>query len=96
MDAHAEMSVRRRQFPVLGSGDLQIGRVLAQELARQGTGRQVPQVVRRGQQDIRERVRFVVETPIAESRGIAGRATALQRKVIGGRLRPRRNRRDFI
>jgi NAD(P)-dependent dehydrogenase (short-subunit alcohol dehydrogenase family) len=56
MNAHAEMPVGGRQFSVLRPGGLQIGRALAQELARKGTGCHVAQVVRRRQQDIRERV----------------------------------------
>ena len=64
MNAHAEMLIGRGQFPVLRLRHADIGRALAQVLARQGARCDMAQVIRGGEQHIGQGIGLIVETPV--------------------------------
>ena len=80
VDVDAEMLVGGDQVLVLRLGDLDVAGRLAQMFARQRTGRQMTQEIRRAEKHVGQHVGLVGEAPRRQRLGAAGRVAALERE----------------
>ena len=83
MHFHPEMFVGRDEFRMLRLTDLHVAGRLAQIFARQGRGGQVPQMRRRAQQNVSQRVGLIAKTLIFQRLGAALPDAALQAERFG-------------
>ena len=82
MHFHPEMFISCDQFGVLRLRHLNVAGRLAQMLARQGRGGQVPQMRRRSQQHIRQSVGFIAKAKALQRRGAAFGVAPLQAERV--------------